>query len=148
MRKIQEIYRAFAILSSRRFLGFMAAIALVTACALTVRAPAASASSTAAQDSSSCANPVVCENQKQGTPQSTWDITSSSTSIEGFADPFSVNAGQPVSFKIRSQASSYAIDIYRMGYYGGDSARLIASLTPDIAASQASHCVTPTPRPA
>jgi len=115
----------------------MAVMALVAACALTARAPAASASSAAAQDSSSCANPVACENQQQGTPQSTWDVTSgASATIEGFADPFSVNIGQSINFKIKSPASSYAIDIYRMGYYGGDGARLVTSITPDIAVSQ------------
>jgi N,N-dimethylformamidase beta subunit-like, C-terminal len=71
-----------------------------------------------------------------GYPQSVWDVTSPSSSIEGFADPFSVNIGGSISFKIRSPANSYAIDIYRMGYYGGDGARLVTSPTPNIAVSQ------------
>jgi len=79
---------------------------------------------------------VACENQLPGTPQSVWDVTNPSTTIQGFADPFSVNIGNPISFKIESPASSYAIDIYRMGYYGGDGARLVTSLTPDISVSQ------------
>jgi methionine-rich copper-binding protein CopC len=83
-----------------------------------------------------CANPIACENALTGTPQSVWDVTSPSSSIVGFADPFSVNAGGSIGFKIRTPASSYAIDIYRMGYYGGDGARLITSLNPDIAVSQ------------
>ncbi|HCU92568.1 MAG TPA: hypothetical protein DHU96_07405 [Actinobacteria bacterium] len=83
-----------------------------------------------------CANPVVCENQLPGTPQSVWDVTNPSTTIQGFADPFSVNAGGSINFKIESPASSYAVDIYRMGYYGGDGARLITSLTPNIPVSQ------------
>src|SRR5690242_2746509 len=83
-----------------------------------------------------CANPVVCENQLTGTPQATWDVTNPSTTIEGFADPFSVNVGAAINFKIRSPASSYAIDIYRMGYYGGDGARKVISLTANIAVSQ------------
>ena len=97
----------------------------------------APASGAAAQASSSCANPVACENQLPGTPQSDWDVSSNDgDTIEGFADPFSVNVGQPIKFKIKSPASSYTIDIYRMGYYGGDGARLVDSITPDIAASQ------------
>ena len=83
-----------------------------------------------------CANPVACENQLPGTPQSVWDVTSPSTTIQGFADPFSVNIGNSINFKIESPASSYAIDIYRMGYYGGGGARLITSLTPSISVSQ------------
>ena len=43
----------------------------------------------------SCANPVACENQLPGTPQSVWDVSKGEgTTIQGFADPFSVNIGQ------------------------------------------------------
>jgi methionine-rich copper-binding protein CopC len=83
-----------------------------------------------------CANPIVCENQMSGTPQSVWDVPSPSTAIQGFADPFSVNVGGSINFKIKTSAALYAIDIYRIGYYGGDGARLITSLVPDILASQ------------
>jgi methionine-rich copper-binding protein CopC len=103
--------------------------ALVLAGALLVLSPAAPARA-------ACANPVVCENQQTGTPQTTWDVTNPSTTIEGFADPFSVTIGASINFKIRSPASSYAIDIYRMGYYNGDGARKITSLTPNISVSQ------------
>jgi Domain of unknown function (DUF4082)/Bacterial Ig domain/Bacterial Ig-like domain len=89
------------------------------------------------QDPASCANPVVCENQLPGTPQSAWDVSpGSGTTIQGFSDPYSINVGQTIGFKISSPASSYAIDIYRMGYYGGDGARLITSITPNISVSQ------------
>jgi hypothetical protein len=72
-----------------------------------------------------------------GTPQSQWDVNSQEGStIQGFADPFSVNLGGTINLKIESPASSYKIDIYRMGYYGGDGARLITSLTPNILVSQ------------
>jgi methionine-rich copper-binding protein CopC len=82
-------------------------------------------------------NPVACENTLQGTPQSVWDVgAGEGTTIQGFADPFSVNLGGTINFKIESPASSYAIDIYRMGYYGGDGARLITSLTPNISISR------------
>jgi methionine-rich copper-binding protein CopC len=83
-----------------------------------------------------CANPIVCENQSPGTPQSVWDVSSASTAIQGFADPFSVNVGGSINFKIESPASSYAVDVYRMGYYGGNGARLVTSLTPNIPVSQ------------
>jgi hypothetical protein len=60
------------------------------------------------------------------------------STISGFADPFSVNIDGTINFKIHSTASagSYSIDIYRMGYYGGDGARFITSLTPDLSTSQ------------
>ena len=47
--------------------------------------------------------------------------------IQGFATSMSVNVGQTESFKIDTPASSYHINILRLGYYGGDGARLIAS---------------------
>jgi Domain of unknown function (DUF4082)/Bacterial Ig-like domain/Bacterial Ig domain len=83
-------------------------------------------------------NPIACENSLPGTPQSVWDISAGDgTTIQGFADPFSVNLGGTINFKIESPASSYEIDIYRMGYYGGDGARLITSITdPSITVSQ------------
>jgi methionine-rich copper-binding protein CopC len=80
----------------------------------------------------SCDNPVACENELPGTPQSTWDMNSNEGgTIQGFADPFSVNVGDAINFKVQSLAASYVINIYRIGYYGGDGARLITTLTPD-----------------
>src|SRR5258708_26514210 len=79
-----------------------------------------------------CANPVACENQLPGTPQSGWDVTNPSTTIQGFADPFSVNVGGSIIFKINSPATIYAVDIYRMGYYGAAGARMATSLIPNI----------------
>ena len=84
-----------------------------------------------------CANPVACENQLPGTPQSVWDIShGDGATIQGFADPFSVNVGGTINFKIESPATSYTVDIYRMGYYGGDGARKITSLTPNISVTR------------
>ena len=76
-------------------------------------------------------NPVACENTKTGTPQSTWDITGyGSATIQGFATQMSVNLGETETFKVDTPAKSYRLDIYRMGYYAGNGARLIASVTP------------------
>jgi methionine-rich copper-binding protein CopC len=99
--------------------------------------PARTLTPAQAADPDSCANPIVCENELPGTPKSVWDVSSGEgTTIQGFADPFSVNVGNSISFKIESPATSFVIDIYRMGYYGGDGARLITSLTPNISVSQ------------
>ena len=84
-----------------------------------------------------CVNSIACENLLPGTSPSVWDISNGEgTTIQGFAAPFSVNIGQTIQFKIESPATSYKIDIYRMGYYGGDGARLEASITPNISISQ------------
>jgi len=75
-----------------------------------------------------CANPVACENQLAGDPPSNWQVQGvGDPTIQGFATSFSVDVGQTVSFKIDTPSTNYHIDILRLGYYGGDGARLIAS---------------------
>ena len=82
-------------------------------------------------------NPIECENQKPGAPSSEWDIgNAGDPSIQGFATEISVVPGQVERFKIDTNASSYAIDIYRMGYYGGMGARKVASITPSASLPQ------------
>ena len=65
-------------------------------------------------------NAVACENTLPGSPESEWGITGAgSSSIQGFATDISVDQGQTIGFKVDTSASSYRLDIYRMGYYGG-----------------------------
>ncbi|MCL4509140.1 MAG: hypothetical protein M1296_06410, partial [Chloroflexi bacterium] len=76
-------------------------------------------------------NPIVCENSLPGTPPSVWDVSGAGgTNIQGFATDISVNLGGAISFKVDTHASSYRLDIYRMGYYGGDGARFITTIYP------------------
>jgi hypothetical protein len=76
-------------------------------------------------------NPIEAENCRLGNPFSEWYIVGAgSPNIQGFATDISVNAGQPVFFKISTDAILYRIDIYRLGYYQGDGARLVASILP------------------
>jgi hypothetical protein len=73
-------------------------------------------------------NPVVCENSKPGAASSEWDVSGGGdTSVEGFATDMSVDAGDTVRFKVKADAD-YTVDIYRIGYYGGDGARKVASV--------------------
>ncbi|WP_307797504.1 DUF4082 domain-containing protein [Actinomadura barringtoniae] len=82
-------------------------------------------------------NPIACENSKPGSPSSEWEkISGGGQTIEGFSTSFSVNVGQQVGFKIKTPARSYTIDIYRMGYYGGNGARKIASVSPSASLPQ------------
>jgi hypothetical protein len=82
-------------------------------------------------------NPVACENSKPGAPQTEWDVSGAGDpSIQGFATDISVDRGQTVSFKIKTDASAYTIDIYRLGWYGGLGARKIDSVTPSAALPQ------------
>src|ERR1043166_2986271 len=69
-------------------------------------------------------NPIATENLKAGNPSSEWDISGAGDlSIQGFATDISVNKGGTVNFKIKTDATDYTIDIYRIGYYNGAGAR-------------------------
>jgi hypothetical protein len=76
-------------------------------------------------------NPIEAENCLAGTPSSQWYINGAgSPNIMGFTTDISVNAGQSVTFKISTNAASWRIDIYRLGYYQGNGARFITSVSP------------------
>ena len=85
------------------------------------------------------ANPIVLENQKPGTPRSVWAIQpgDNSTLTQGFATAISTNVGGTVQFKINNLTGNpnYRVDVYRLGYYGGNGARLITSLQHQAAAA-------------
>ncbi|MDR6506665.1 DUF4082 domain-containing protein [Arthrobacter oryzae] len=110
---------------------FLLAIAMVAAL-LPVAAPSALLPFAFAADP--CAplvNAIACENSKTGSPPSEWDIIGAGDSdIQGFATEISVNAGQPINFKVDTNASNYTIAIYRTGWYQGLGARKIANVTP------------------
>jgi outer membrane protein assembly factor BamB len=83
-------------------------------------------------------NRIDCENRQTGAVRDEWDIAGQSTQgIEGFATSMSVVPGDTVGFKVNSPASSYRLDIYRLGYYGGAGARKVASVAPFVALPQA-----------
>ena len=76
------------------------------------------------------ANPIVLENQRPGAANVLTNLLSryNSATIAGYADTTSVNLGKRISFKVStSQPGPYTIDVYRLGYYGGSGARLVAS---------------------
>ncbi|MGC1952212.1 MAG: Ig-like domain-containing protein, partial [Gammaproteobacteria bacterium] len=82
-------------------------------------------------------NEIARENCQTGNPPSEWDISGAGdASIQGFATDISVNAGESVSFKIDTNASDYRLDIYRIGYYAGQGARKIATVSPSVALPQ------------
>jgi hypothetical protein len=74
---------------------------------------------------------IACENSKPGTPPIVWDVNGSgSATIQGFATDISVDQGATVRFKVDTDAADYRLDIYRMGWYGGDGARKVATVQP------------------
>ena len=85
---------------------------------------------------SSFSQAIVVENLLPGTPASVWDIPTKDAgdmSIQGFATDISVNVGGTINFKIDVNTGTdktFNISIYRIGYYQGNGARLIANLGP------------------
>jgi hypothetical protein len=76
------------------------------------------------------AQPDRLRKLERGLAPSDWDINAAGDdTIQGFATSISVNKGETVRFKIDTLASSFNVDIYRLGYYAGQGARQIASLT-------------------
>ena len=76
-----------------------------------------------------CANPVACENEKAGSAPGAWQVAGAGDStIQGYATTMSVDRGQTIRFKVKTTASAYHIDVYRLGYYQGNGARLVTTL--------------------
>ena len=75
-------------------------------------------------------NAIVTENANAGNPISEWGVPDfRDNRIAGFANKMSLNRGETVRFKINVQSgANYTLRIYRIGYYGGNGARLMANL--------------------
>src|SRR5690348_16689884 len=83
-------------------------------------------------------NAIEAENCLPGNPSSEWYVEGAgATTIQGFATDMSVDAGQTISFKVATDAAAYRIDIYRLGYYQGNGARLVTSISPSATLPQA-----------
>ncbi len=85
------------------------------------------------------ANAIVAENCLTGNDSSEWDVSTGDAgdpTIQGFATDISVNQGGTVFFKINTPARAYTINIYRMGYYQGNGARKVATITPSVTLPQ------------
>ena len=116
---------------ARRWSVRAAIVAALFAAALLI-APAAQAACNAPS------NAIAAENAQAGSPSSEWDLsgTTGDANIQGYATDISVNCGDTVHFKVDTTASSYRLDIYRMGYYGGLGARKVDTFTHTGAQSQ------------
>jgi len=77
-------------------------------------------------------NPIVTENQQAGSAN--WQLGRSgfqtaddvNGQIKGYASATSVNKGQAINFFVTvNPAQTYAVDVYRMGWYGGLGGRLM-----------------------
>ena len=79
------------------------------------------------------ANSIIQENRLPGDPPTEWDINGwGDPTIQGFGHDISINRGETIFFKIKTDSTDYRIDIYRMGYYGGMGARRIDTIEPSV----------------
>jgi hypothetical protein len=77
------------------------------------------------------ANEIVAENCKPGNDSTEWDINGAGDpTIQGFPTEMSVQPGQAIGFKIKTPATKYRVDVFRLGYYGGKGARKVTTLQP------------------
>jgi len=79
----------------------------------------------AAADGPGRARWVIEENRRPGTAD--WHITGPTNrgEIQGYADATSVNRGQGVRLFVSTRASTYRVEAYRIGWYGGRQGRLV-----------------------
>jgi hypothetical protein len=129
---MQTIMRPVCLVSATAVLGVLLASAPFQA-----QAPAGQAARPAAPPpANACASPankIVAENCKPGNYRTEWDINSDGdASIQGFASEMSVSPGENIDFKVNTISPRYRIDIFRMGWYGGNGARLVQAIRPSV----------------
>jgi hypothetical protein len=80
----------------------------------------------AASSSSRAGLSVSLENLKPGTAD--WQLSRPALhrEIEGYASDSSVNRGSGISLFVNTTNSTYTIELFRMGWYGGKGARLVS----------------------
>lgn len=74
------------------------------------------------------ANWVIAENRRPGS--TAWVIGATRGTIAGFADQTSAQVGDTVTLYVTTNAPAFTVQAYRMGYYGGDGARLVWTSPP------------------
>ena len=78
-------------------------------------------------------NRIVEENKLPGAPSTEWDVNGwGDPSIQGFGHDISIDLGETIFFKIKTDSTHYRIDIYRMGWYAGLGARLVDTVAPSV----------------
>ena len=118
-----------------RLAGSLAALGLVTAGVVVIPAGPATAA-----DPPAPTNAIVAENALPGATD--WDVAGAGDpTIQGFTTDISANLGDTVQFKIDTTAAAYDIKIYRLGYYGGDGARLVHTI-PAVTGTDQPECLT------
>ncbi|WP_433271825.1 DUF4082 domain-containing protein [Actinosynnema sp. CS-041913] len=110
----------------RRLVRTLCAVLMVTGCVTPLVVLTATVANAAPCDAP-VVNKVLCENTKSGTPD--WQVSSRDDSILGYTTDISATPGGQVAFKMLTNASSYTVDIFRLGWYSGVGARQVGSVS-------------------
>ncbi|MDX6328014.1 MAG: hypothetical protein QOI83_397, partial [Streptomycetaceae bacterium] len=102
--------------------GFFALVAALISTVL----PQAVTAHAASDPCGSGMNSIVCENSKTGTPMSDWFSPNAYGNVQGFSAEQSLQPGGTIHFKVQSPVS-YHVEIYRLGYYGGNGGRQMST---------------------
>ena len=72
--------------------------------------------------------PITIENARSGYPQ--WELANPALAheIEGYADGTSVAPGDTLRLYVSSKSPTFAVEVFRMGWYGGAGARRVLEL--------------------
>ena len=113
-----------------RTLTQLAGLSFVCAAALPLTIGGSAGAAPARPDAASPPNPIQVENALAGADPAEWlPPTYPPTRIEGYASETSVLPGESVRFHVSTaQDDRYRVEVYRLGWYGGRGARLLACL--------------------
>jgi hypothetical protein len=123
------------------------AFAVVASIAVALSAAATQVLPRPAAAAGVCGPPVVsviaCENTQPGDPQADWQVQGAGDpALQGFATQMSAPVGDVISFKVSATASAYHVDILRFGYYQGNGARKVTTLTGPFPTNTQPDCTT------
>jgi hypothetical protein len=81
-------------------------------------------------------NPIQVENARPGL--ASWTIPDAANhAVEGYASELALAPGDTLQLHVSTDpAAPYRIEVYRLGWYGGRGARLVACVPSDCAASE------------
>ncbi|TCO65143.1 DUF4082 domain-containing protein [Actinocrispum wychmicini] len=121
----------------RRRVAQLASIAMVAANLAVVGALTGPAAVAAGGPCDAPVNKIACENDSHVDQESDqWQVDAYDDSIVGYADDISYAPGNTVKFKVKTDATQWQVNIYRLGYYHGKGARLMQSINRTGAATQ------------
>ena len=73
-------------------------------------------------------NPITLENQRPGSTSWRLDNPASPDELQAFVRPIAAQAGDTIELFVDAATATINVELFRMGWYGGSGARLVASV--------------------